>query len=51
MNTAVSPSAGRVVVRKRPTALLHAIATKLRIDSVESTTAAASGHPLKAAVG
>ena len=51
MSTAVSPSAASVVARKRATALLYALATQLRINSVELTTAAASGHPVKAAVG
>ena len=51
MNTAVSPSAGSVVVRKRAKGPPDAIATQLRIDSLESTTAAASGYPVKAAVG
>ncbi|MEO7042649.1 MAG: transketolase [Gemmatimonadaceae bacterium] len=45
MTTAVASSADSAVARERPTALLHAIATQLRIDSVEATTAAASGHP------
>lgn len=33
----------------RPAALLHEIATQLRIDSVRATTAAASGHPTSCA--
>ncbi len=45
MSAVVAPVAASADARRRPTALLHAIATQLRIDSVESTTAAASGHP------
>lgn len=45
MTTTALPDAVRASDARRPASVLHTIATQLRIDSVESTTAAASGHP------
>jgi transketolase len=48
MSTAVSTT-GSSRAPHRSAALLHEIATQLRIDSVRATTAAASGHPTSCA--
>ncbi|MFI5257622.1 MAG: transketolase, partial [Gemmatimonadales bacterium] len=45
MSTAAAPRAGSSDASRRSSATLHEIATQLRIDSVQATTAAASGHP------
>ncbi len=45
MSIVTAPSAGSPPTAQRSTAALHEIATQLRIDAVQATTAAASGHP------